>query len=131
MKEKKPVRGGRREGSGRPAGSGKTGEPTKLIRVPEGAQAQVLDFIAAHKSRQAGEPTQPPPGPELQYPADVRFPAVDAPAFDLPLYAYAVPAGLPAAAEDTIDRRLDLNQFLIRNPAFAGMTIKASVSGAG
>jgi DNA polymerase V len=138
MKEKKPARGGRREGSGRPAGSSKSGEPTKVIRVPEGAQAQVLDFIAAYKLRQTEEPAQsrsfatsahlephsepraePRAGPRAGplFPDDVEFPMVDAPAFDLPLYAYAVPAGLPAAAEDTVERRLDLNRFLIRNPA--------------
>lgn len=101
-------RGGRRVGSGRPAGTGKSGEPTKVIRIPESVEPTILDFLEAYKARkQAASPV---------YPDDVQFPVIDAQSFDVPLYAYAVPAGSPMPAEDAVEQRLDLNQFLIRNP---------------
>ncbi|MBI4023735.1 MAG: translesion error-prone DNA polymerase V autoproteolytic subunit [Verrucomicrobia bacterium] len=34
----------------------------------------------------------------------------------LPLYLSSVPAGFPSPAEDHIDRRLDLNEMVVRNP---------------
>jgi DNA polymerase V len=41
-------RGGKREGAGRKRGSGKFGEPTKAIRIPESELAHVLK-LAQHK----------------------------------------------------------------------------------
>ena len=38
-------------------------------------------------------------------------------ALELPLYLATVPAGFPSPAEDYIDRKLDLNEHLVRNPA--------------
>ncbi len=35
----------------------------------------------------------------------------------LPLFLEAIPAGFPSPADDYIDRRLDLNEHLIRHPA--------------
>lgn len=35
----------------------------------------------------------------------------------LPLYACRVSAGFPSAADDFIERSLDLNEFLVRHPA--------------
>lgn len=35
----------------------------------------------------------------------------------LPLYAARVPAGFPSPADDHLDRRLDLNEHLVRRPA--------------
>lgn len=34
----------------------------------------------------------------------------------LPLYLSRIPAGFPSPAEDHIDRRLDLNEMVVRNP---------------
>ncbi len=36
---------------------------------------------------------------------------------ELPLFLAAVPAGFPSPADDYIDRKLDLNDHLVRNPA--------------
>lgn len=36
---------------------------------------------------------------------------------ELPFYASGVPAGFPSPADDYLDKRLDLNEHLIRNPA--------------
>lgn len=38
-------------------------------------------------------------------------------ALALPLYLATVPAGFPSPADDYIDRKLDLNEHLIRHPA--------------
>ena len=38
-------------------------------------------------------------------------------ALRLPLFLAAVPAGFPSPAEDYVDKRLDLNEHLVRNPA--------------
>jgi len=36
---------------------------------------------------------------------------------ELPLFLANVPAGFPSPADDYIDRKLDLNEYLIRHPA--------------
>ena len=36
---------------------------------------------------------------------------------ELPLFLANVPAGFPSPADDYIDRKLDLNEFLIKHPA--------------
>jgi DNA polymerase V len=36
---------------------------------------------------------------------------------ELPYYTAQIPAGFPSPAEDYLDKKLDLNDFLIRNPA--------------
>jgi len=35
----------------------------------------------------------------------------------LPLYSSTVPAGFPSPADDFLDKRLDLNEYLIKHPA--------------
>lgn len=35
----------------------------------------------------------------------------------LPIYEHKVPAGFPSPADDYIDKKLDLNEYLIKNPA--------------
>lgn len=51
----------------------------------------------------------------------------------LVLYASRVPAGFPSPADDHVDRKLDLNEHLIRRPAatFFVEAEGASMSGAG
>ena len=44
----------------------------------------------------------------------MRF--VESKAFKLPLYSATVQAGSPAFADDTVERRMDLNQHLVRKP---------------
>jgi hypothetical protein len=45
---KMPKTGGRRQGAGRPIGTGKWGEPTKQLRGPIGAVSATLMFWAAY-----------------------------------------------------------------------------------
>jgi DNA polymerase V len=93
--------GGKRSGSGRPKGSGKFGEPTRAIRLPESLIEQIQQM-----QQRAQQPT---------------IAAVNQPLLmtevALPLYMVAVSAGLPSAAEDDIEGEIDLNRELIRNPA--------------
>lgn len=48
---------------------------------------------------------------------DVCFPAADLKPLRIPVYEYGVQTGFPSPAESYIDRSLDLNDFLIPNPA--------------
>lgn len=45
--------------------------------------------------------------------------------YQLPLYASKVPAGFPSPADDHLEAKLDLNQYLIRHPA-ATFFVRAS-----
>ena len=87
-------RGGKREGAGRPTGSGRYGEPTKAIRVPQSLIPNIQEYLSSRGK-----------GRELSHP------------HKLPLYEHKVAAGFLSPAEDYIDTALDLNEHLIRNPA--------------
>ena len=78
-------RGGKREGAGRPVGSGKFGEPTKSIRVPLSDLEKALECI--HN----------------------RF-------FKLPFYQSQISAGIPTEVDDKIEKKIDLNELLIKKP---------------
>jgi DNA polymerase V len=109
--------GGKRIGSGRPKGSGKFKEPTRAIRLPESLIQQLEQM-----QLRSQEPTI----------TEVNQPSLTA-AIALPLYMVAVSAGLPCAAEDDVEAKIDLNQHLIRNPTstFLVRTIGDSMIGAG
>ena len=83
---KKKRHGGRREGSGRPPGSGKFGEPTIPLRIPKSLYKYVVQAIQGN-------------------------------GFKIPLYSSRVQAGFPSPADDYIEAKLDLNEYLIKNPA--------------
>lgn len=55
----------------------------------------------------------PMPAPE-HFP-EVRWPWLDAPCLKLPLGLVKVSAGFPSPASDYEDRRLDINDYLVRN----------------
>ncbi len=82
------VKGGKRPGAGRPAGSGKWGEQTVRMRIPASKAAAVEAFLSTRAAPLA-----------------------------LPLYTSRVQAGFPSPADDYIEARLDLNQHLIQHPA--------------
>ena len=54
-------------------------------------------------------------------------------ALDLPLFLSGVSAGFPSPADDYLDRKLDLNEYLIKNPAatFFMRVAGDSMTGAG
>lgn len=87
--------GGFRAGAGR-----KKSEETKVIRVPE---SQVLDIRAYLKSLKKEN--------EI---SDIRqFDPITK--IEIPLATERVQAGFPSPAQDYIDKKLDLNEFLINN----------------
>ena len=87
--------GGFRIGAGR-----KKAEETKVIRVPE---SKVLDIKAYLKSLKKEN--------EIR---DIRqFDPVTQ--MEIPLVTERVQAGFPSPAQDYIDKKLDLNEFLINN----------------
>ena len=101
MNEKLTNRGGKREGAGRPKGSGKYKEPTKAIRVPEGSVSYINDFLQS-------------------YPDKVHeIGLVDGSnvvKLEIPLFSSMVAAGYPSPAEDHIEDTLDLNDYMVQRP---------------
>jgi DNA polymerase V len=94
---RKLPRGGKRDGAGRPQGSGKYGEPTKAIRVPHSLVKEVQTWLLHHGRERESQPE----------PTSIR----------LPLFDYKVAAGFPSPAEDSIALDLDLNEYVIKNPS--------------
>ena len=47
---------------------------------------------------------------------DLLLPVLDAPAMFIPIGATPVSAGFPSPAEDYAQKRLDINEYLVRNP---------------
>lgn len=84
----KTMRGGKRQGAGRPTGQGKYGEPTQTMRVPMSRIQEVKRFLSKQASAQM-----------------------------IPLFSSKVPAGFPSPGEDHIERYLDLNEQLIKHPS--------------
>lgn len=88
-------RGGVRANAGRKRGSGRYGEPTRAIRVPERLVDDILAFAKAGSVATVEQGTP----------------------FELPLYASRVSAGFPSPADDHVESKLDLNRHAIPNPA--------------
>jgi len=101
----KLVRGGKRDGAGRPQGSGKYGEPTKAIRVPQSLVDGIQHLLAQYGQ---GRTHTPPP---------FAYKAQPYASLNLPLYANKVPAGFPSPADDYMEAALDLNEYVVKNPA--------------
>lgn len=98
-----PSRGGKREGAGRPQGTGKYGEPTKAVRVPSSLVAPLQEFLGHYKTTGV-----------------VALNALKAKLTkkkSLPLFEDKVAAGIPSPAENKIEKHLDLNEYLIKNPS--------------
>lgn len=96
--ENEPKRhGGRRAGAGRKP---KPDQVTKVIRVPE---ARILDIKALLNEK-----------PQQQEIKDIR--EIDpVTQMEIPLAIERVRAGFPSPAQDYIDKKVDLNEHLIKN----------------
>lgn len=88
-------RGGKRQGAGRPVGTGRYGEPTKAIRVPQSLVTSVQRLLAADDPKAL----------------------LSSSSTKLPCYEHKVAAGFLSAVDDHMDTLLDLNEHLIKNPA--------------
>ncbi|WP_367122700.1 LexA family protein [Sulfurivirga sp.] len=117
--ENKSGWGGARPGAGRRRGSGRYGEPTRVMRVPASKVETVRRFLDRLHGREAAEVTaRAHPAPE-----PVAF----------PFYAASVAAGFPSPAEDYEEPALDLNEHLVqhREATFFVRAQGHSMTGAG
>lgn len=120
--------GGKRPGSGRPKGSGKYRETTRPIRVPAGLMENVQDLLAEYQQHLSIVNTGSKPGKAsskkmesstnngICFGENVFRPVVTQPR-GFPLYGSKVAAGFPSPADDYIESKLDLNQYLVKRPA--------------
>lgn len=109
--------GGNRQGAGRKKGSGKFGEPTKVMRVPQSKVAAIQAWLNLQNRPNAKLLQQAPSSnqPQFDSPFIWHLPSEQTEFVELPLYEHKVVAGFPSPAEDYIEARLDLNEKLIRN----------------
>lgn len=93
----KPKHGGKREGAGRKF---KYDETTKTIRVPESRVLEIKEFLSKRKNTiEVSDIRQVDPVTQVE----------------IPLASERIQAGFPSPAQDYVDKKLDLNEHLIRN----------------
>jgi|TARA_B110000037_G_C17049829_1_gene477236 DNA polymerase V len=97
-KNKKP-HGGLRLGAGRKLNSGIYGEPTKVIRVPESKVVDIKRYIIKSETNNI---------------FDIKATKSLLSYQPLKLFEHKVPAGFPSPADDHIEKKLDLNDYLIK-----------------
>lgn len=119
MKQDKTNHGGRRMNAGRKSGSGRYGEPTTVMRVPHSQKAAVVDFIAHYQQQKSD-------GIDLDSVALFEYPAFNYQKIELPLFASKVRAGFPDIADEHVEKRLDVSEYLI---AHAETTFFATIIG--
>ena len=100
----KSNRGGKRLGAGRKAWS-PFKENTKAIRIPESQEPVIRDFLEAFRRKQELE--------QLRNIVSIQQPSNNLCVIELPLYSTKVAAGFPSPADDHVEKRLDLNEYLI------------------
>lgn len=116
--------GGRRSGAGRKPGTGRYGEQTKTIRIPISREDEVRKLLT-HK-------ISPGEWQKLkQEQSEILRPIIETQK-SADLYTVSVQAGLPTAADDAIERKLDLNDHLVQDPkdTFFVRVSGASMTGA-
>jgi DNA polymerase V len=105
-------RGGKREGSGRPKGTGKYGEPTKAIRVPEGSVSYIKDYL----ENEYDQNTKQDPIISNVVLLGSAESTNSENSLAIPLFSSKVAAGLPSYADDDLDDSIDLNDYLVEKP---------------
>lgn len=106
---RKPLpRGGKRQGAGRPHGSGKYGEPTKAMRVPQSLVGKLQHVLTEY------DPDSNPT--KWQSFLQAIRPNTQAKRQAFPLFEHKIPAGFPSPADDHMEMQLDLNEHLVQNP---------------
>lgn len=90
--------GGLRKGAGRKHGSGKYGETTKVIRVPQSCVYDIQDYIVRKQLNNIDQFFK------LENNLNIK-PRV--------LFEHKVAAGFPSPADDHAEKKLDLNDYLI------------------
>ena len=98
-------RGGKRQGAGRPVGTGKYNETTKAIRLPISLADEILEAL-----------TKDPQNIEPATIVSSIFRTDNNTKSRIPLYLNPVAAGFPAPTEDYIEGKIDLNRHLVKHP---------------
>lgn len=104
----KNTHGGKRLGAGRKPGTGKFGESTTRLSVPESTKDVVLDFVAA-LAKKKKENIPWPTNLEILKLAENPSPLL------LPMFSHSIRAGFPSPADDYVADTLDLNEFLVHH----------------
>lgn len=108
------LHGGSREGAGRKKGTGRFGEPTKVMRVPQ-SKVTIIQAWLNLQNKPGLKAILPSNQSQFDSAFTWNLPVDEAEMVELPLYAHKVVAGFPSPADDYIEARLDLNEKLIRN----------------
>jgi DNA polymerase V len=98
-------RGGKRLNAGRKSGTGKFMEATEVIRVPSSQKSVIVDFLEAYQRKQTHI--------DLDAVDEFTLPQLEATPILRPLYSSKVRAGLPSPADDHVEKRLDVSEYLI------------------
>ncbi len=117
-KDTQNIRGGKRLNAGRKAGSGKYGEPTSVVRVPESQKDKIVSYLSHYQERK-----------NILASSNIGSilpPALDPISLALPLFTSKVRAGLPSPADDHVEKRLDVSEYLIKQ---ADTTFFATITG--
>lgn len=97
--------GGKRAGSGPKTSPGPYGEATQVIRIPKSAKPVIVSYLDALKRSRKRDTVASLP--------ELLLPAAEPSTMLLDLYSTKLYAGLPNMAEDHVERRMDINSFLV------------------
>jgi len=111
-------RGGKRENAGRPLGTNAYGESTIPIRVPKSQITQIKEFLKAYSIKSESGYID-----FHEHILQVSTPKVD---ITLPLFSSKVAAGFPSPADDHVEKRLNINDYLIEQ---ADATFLVTITG--
>ncbi|WP_411725783.1 LexA family protein [Methyloglobulus sp.] len=111
-------RGGKRENAGRPLGLNAYGEPTVPIRVPKSQVTQIKDFLKAYSIKSESG--------TIDFDEHIHQVLAPKTAVTIPLFSSKVSAGFPSPADDHIEKRLDINEYLIEQ---ADATFLVTITG--
>ena len=111
-------RGGKRLNAGRKEGTGKFGEPTEVMRVPVSQKPVIVDFLAHYQQKKHTQ--------EIDVAHLFEYPALHATQTPIPLFSSKVRAGFPSPADDHVETRLDVGDYLIEQ---ADTTFFATIIG--
>mgnify|MGYP001187902381 FL=1 len=91
--------GGLRFGSGRKKGSGPYGEATSVMRIPQSRVIDIKKYLTMSHHDNI---------------RDISLSSSELTYKPLFLFGHKVPAGFPSPADDYVEKRLDLNEYLIK-----------------
>jgi DNA polymerase V len=112
-------RGGKREGAGRPVGTGKYGETTKAVRLPVSIANKILNALSNDSAIRIVQDYDASSNTETSEPTttvESIFRTDSQTKYRVPLYLNPIAAGFPVTTEDYVEGKIDLNRHLIKHP---------------